>query len=397
MNATFLLRRPSLSEAPRFLTGLAAFFALGLAACDTPGGSTGIVDLEPVGAHAPASPLASGAVYTATNDVEGNTVLVFPRHSDGTLGAAMPVATGGLGTGGGLGNQGGVVLSDNGRWLLVVNAGSDDVSLFRITHDGLELADVQPSGGAQPVSIAVRGSLVYVLNAGEPNNVSGFRLRNGALEPIPGSARSLSAASTAPAQVQFDPTGRVLVVTEKATDLITTFQVQPGTGMLDAGRSRATPGATPFGFDFTRNGTLIVSEAFGGAPGASALSSFSVAADAGLTVISPVVTSGETAACWIAITRDGRLAFTTNTASGTVSAYHIGPHGTLTLANAVAANTGGGSSPIDMSISGNGRFAYVLAVGNGTLRPYTIEKDGTLTGIGPVDGLPGSANGLAVR
>jgi len=154
----------------------------------------------------------AGAVFTMNNAVAGNAVLVFQRAADGTLTAAGSVPTGGLGAGTGLGNQGAVVLSENRRWLFVVNAGSNDISVFRIKRGGLNLTDRVGSGGTQPVSVTVRDGLVYVLNAGAPNNISGFTLSHaGKLTALAGSTQPLSAASTGPAQVEFSPDGNVLV------------------------------------------------------------------------------------------------------------------------------------------------------------------------------------------
>jgi 6-phosphogluconolactonase (cycloisomerase 2 family) len=339
-----------------------------------------------------------GAVYTSTNASSANEVLVYPRAADGTLSAPTAIATGGAGAGAGLGSQGAVVLSGNARWLLVVNAGSNDVSVFRADNRSLTLTDVEPSGGEFPVSLTIRGRLVYVLNAGSINNVTGFLLRaDGDLVPLAGSTRPLSAASVGPAQVEFTPDGRGLVITEKATNLITTFSVERN-GQL--GRMTSTPSATPtpFGFAFDLRGNLIVSEAAGGAAGASDLSSYAVMRTGSLGAISPSVATTQSAACWVLIAQDGRLAFTTNTASGSVSAFAIGQDGSLSLLHAVAANTGAGSAPIDMARSRNGRFVYVLAPGaGGTVRPYSIEPDGQLTGLGPVGGVPATAFGLAAR
>src|SRR5207249_379047 len=57
------------------------------------------------------------AVYTLTNQVAGNAVAVFARAGDGTLTAAGSFSTGGAGTGAGLGSQGAVTLSNDGRLL----------------------------------------------------------------------------------------------------------------------------------------------------------------------------------------------------------------------------------------------------------------------------------------
>src|SRR5438128_3161739 len=109
-----------------------------------------------------------GGVYIASNEATGNRILQFLRDENGALTAGGSFQTGGLGTGTGLGNQGGVVLTDNGQWLLVVNAGSDDISVFAVDSEAgsLRLADRKASGGRRPISIASKGGLVYVLNAG---------------------------------------------------------------------------------------------------------------------------------------------------------------------------------------------------------------------------------------
>ena len=143
------------------------------------------------------------AIYTMSNASSGNRILAFHRAPNGTLTPAGSFATGGLGTGGGLGSQGGLTLSDNDRWLLAVNAGSNEISLFATDDEGLRLVDKVPSGGTQPVSVTIHRDLVYVLNAAS-DNVSGFRLRpRGNLTPLTGSTRPLSGTGTGPAQVQF--------------------------------------------------------------------------------------------------------------------------------------------------------------------------------------------------
>jgi 6-phosphogluconolactonase (cycloisomerase 2 family) len=337
-----------------------------------------------------------GVVYTMSNAAAGNRILVFDRAPNGTLTPAGSFATGGSGTGGGLGSQGGLTLSDNDRWLLAVNAGSNEVSLFATDDDGLRLVDKGPSGGLQPVSVTIHRNLVYVLNAGS-DTVSGFRLRpQGRLSPLAGSTRPLSGAGTGPAQVQFSPDGRVLVVSEKTTNLIVTYSVDED-GFLGPPEAHASQGATPFGFAFGQRRRLVVSEAFGGAPDASAVSSYRVATDGTLHVVSPSAATHQTAACWVVVTEDGRFAYTTNTGSGSISGYEIAGDGALTLLNADGrtADIGAGSSPIDLALSENGRFLYVLNSGTHSLGAFRIRKNGQLRPIAAVGGLPPGANGLA--
>jgi 6-phosphogluconolactonase (cycloisomerase 2 family) len=339
----------------------------------------------------------AGAVYTSTNAGGANEVLVFARRANGRLGAPSAVATGGQGSGTGLGSQGAVTLSDGDRWLLVVNAGSNDLSVFSVGISGISLTDRVASGGEFPVSVTVHNDLVYVLNAGGVSNVTGFRLsQSGTLTPLPGSTRPLSQDATAPAQVEFTPLGDVLVVTEKETSTITTFVVGPDGALTDPKFFVDAPGTVPFGFAFNNKGDLFVSEAAGGPGGTSALSSYEVSGNGDLAPISNSVASpNQLAACWVVITNNGRLAFVTNTASGTASSYAVGPQGNLSLVRAVAASPGDG--PIDMALSRNGRFAYILAPGNGTVETYAVGHDGGLTDLGPASGVPASAYGLAAR
>src|SRR4030095_6043733 len=120
----------------------------------------------------------AGALFTMDNASAGNHVLAYRRAADGALSFLGAFATDGIGTGAGLGNQGALVLSRGGRWLFACNAGSDEVSVFRVTLHGLQLTDKVGSGGRRPISLAVHGNLLYVLNAGglvgDADNVPAF-------------------------------------------------------------------------------------------------------------------------------------------------------------------------------------------------------------------------------
>jgi 6-phosphogluconolactonase (cycloisomerase 2 family) len=339
-----------------------------------------------------------GAVYTMTNAADLNEVLIFDRLHDGRLVPAGAVGTGGAGTGTGLGNQGGIALTRSENWLLVVNAGSDSISVFEVERRGLRLVEVQPSGGDRPVSVAEHRGLVYVLNHGS-DSITGFRLlRNGRLRPISNSTKPLSSTGVDPAQISFTPDGDILVVTEKATNSIVTFELDRDGRPGDA-RVNESSGVTPFGFAAGKRGQLFVSEAFGGAPDASALSSYEVDRDGGLATISPSVPTTETAACWVVVTPNGRFAYVTNTGSGSISGYAIDFDGSVELLDEDGRTgvTGDGSTPIDMAITDAGRFLYSLNAGNGTIGVFRIHHDGSLTARPFASGLPASANGLAAR
>ena len=80
-------------------------------------------------------------MYALTNAPTGNAVMVWDRADDGSLTPAGSYATGGLGSGAGLGSQGAIVLSKDNRWLFAVNAGSNDISSFQVDDHGLKLVE----------------------------------------------------------------------------------------------------------------------------------------------------------------------------------------------------------------------------------------------------------------
>jgi len=354
--------------------------------------------LLPTSAHAQ----TVGAVFTATNGAEGNEVLMYLRDGDGRLTFADDFPTGGNGTGAGLGNQGGLALSGNNKWLFVVSAGSGELSVFRVRRDHLALTDVSATGGDRPISVTEHAGVVYVLDGAGGGEISGFTVdERGNLSAIENSTRGLSGADeTGPAQIQFSADGRVLVVTEKATNMIDTFVVDDN-GVAGNAMVHESSGMTPFGFDVNRRNVLIVSEAFGGAPDASAVSTYRIFPDGSLKIGAASVATTETAACWIVSARSDRYTYTTNTGSGSVSGYSVHRRlGDLELLdeNGVTGMVGDGTRPIDAAVSRDGRFMYVLAAGTNEIVSFEVhEQDGSLTNLERTGGLPAGANGLIAR
>jgi 6-phosphogluconolactonase (cycloisomerase 2 family) len=339
----------------------------------------------------------AGVVYTLSNQASGNAVLAYRRSQNGSLTPSGTYASGGNGTGGGLGSQGAVTFSRDGELLFVVNAGSNSISAFRVDDDRLRLVSTAPSGGVLPISVTASGGLVYVLNAGGSGNIAGLRYsENGRLNPIPNSSQPLSTSSSAPAQIEFTPDGNRLIVTEKGTNMIGAYTVRSN-GRAEPGVFTASSGATPFGFAFRRN-VLIVAEAFGGAAGASAASSYRVGAAGPPSLISGTVPTTQTAACWFVVTGNGKYAYTTNTGSGTITGYAVDNVGALTrLAADGKSAVLGAPGPADAALSAGSRFLYSRN-GNGTISAVRVHADGSLTVLGGgVAGLPTGAVGLAAR
>jgi 6-phosphogluconolactonase (cycloisomerase 2 family) len=253
----------------------------------------------------------------------------------------------------------------------------------------------------RPVSIALDRHLLYVVHAGGSagamDGVAGFRVGNdGTLTPIDGSFRGLSDTMTAPAQGSFTRDGAFLVVTEKATNSIDVFPVLDD-GTLGPIVVEPSVGATPFGFGFANRGELIVSEAFGGAPGAGTVTSYEVTADGHLQVVSPAVATLQTAACWIAVTGDGRFAYTTNAGTANLTGFSIEPGGDLQSLDADGDTAPSGAGPIDLAFSRNSRYLYSLNGADASISAFAVNGDGSLTPIGTTMGLPAGLNGLAGR
>jgi 6-phosphogluconolactonase len=340
-------------------------------------------------AAAPPAVGAVGAVFTLSNTPSGNAVLAFDRAADGALTPAGAYATGGLGSGSGLGSQGALVLSDNRRWLFAVNPGSDDISVFAVSRHGLRLAARAPSGGDLPISLTYHDDLLYVLNAGGVANISGLRFDDGHLQPIAGSTRALSTDNPGPAEVLFSPNGELLAVTEKATSKIDIFRVGRS-GLAGAAEVYPAAGTTPFGFDFDRRGHLISSEAAGGVAGAGTASSYRTG-QGGLEVTTGALPLAQGAPCWAMVAKNGRYAFIANTGSSTITSLSIEQDGALSLLG--SASTGANSRPADMALSHNGQFLYVRN-GNGTIGIFAVAEDGGLSALPAVGGVSGAA-GLA--
>jgi 6-phosphogluconolactonase (cycloisomerase 2 family) len=341
---------------------------------------------------------SGSVVWVQTNELSGNSIVVYDRAANGTLSQAGTYATGGNGGAAAPGTESDRIASqdslvyDSGHSLLIaVNAGSDTVTTFKAHGDRLQGRKVVSSGGQFPASIAVHGRLVYVLNAGGPGIVQGFWIRGHHLRPIAGSARSLGLANanppnflSSPGQVGFSPNGRKLLVTTKMSGSnIDVFRVRRD-GTLSAApvvNASATP--VPFAFTFTPQGRLASGEA-----GASSLTTYELNGDG--TLSDPrSAADGQAALCWIV--RAGDFYYVSNTGSNNVSSFTVGADGTPALLAAVAGTTNTGN--IDLTVSG--RYLYVQTGLAGTIDGFHINGDGSLTSIGSVTGLPAGQEGIA--
>lgn len=345
------------------------------------------------------TPTPPPAVYTMTNDAAGNKILSFPRAADGSLSAAGEfTSTGGLGTSGGLGNQNGLIYSQEKNMFFAVNAGDNTVSMLSLELDGsLKLLAHVPSGGDRPVSVTASGDIVYVVNAGtammSAGNISGFKIEGENLNPIQGAMKPLSAANPGPAQIQFTPDGKVLVVTEKATNMIVTYPVNNGVAGNPV--QNASAGQTPFGFAFGPGQHLIVSDAAGGMANMTTTSSYAIDAAGMLTPVSPAVPTTRTAACWVAV--HDAYAYVANAGTNDITGFSVANDGVLTMLNAdgITGQTKMGAT--DEDVSDDGKFLYVVSNGAHVFSIFGINGDGSLTKMPDSPPIPTGVNGLVAR
>jgi 6-phosphogluconolactonase (cycloisomerase 2 family) len=366
-------------------------------------------------AASPVGPKASavvGHVYVNDNTAPINTVAGFDRHADGSLTtmAGSPFVVGGSGAAHPDASQGSLELSADGRYLLAVDAGSNQISVLRIKPDGsLQPSQGSPisSGGLDPVSLGVHGDLVYVANAGPGSssgdtNYTGFRLNaGGQLRPIPDSTYVLPNDSK-PGQVLFNGDGTRLAGTRIATSEIDSFTVgsdglltaAPGSP-YDAQAFSPPQGWGQLGSEFnpTNPDQLFVSDAHTAAGGAAfpgLVSSFTDAADGTLTPVGAPVANDGGASCWIEISHDGSFLFVVNTASASISSYSIGHGGTLTFLHSTAPGQIGGGAE-DARLSPDGSTLWVVESGTDAVTGFSVNGS-TLTPLaaaaGPVGATP---------
>ena len=325
-----------------------------------------------------------GHVYVDDNTAGANTIAAFDRHADGTLTPmpGSPFAAGGAGTGAGIGSQGALQITSDGKYLLAADAGSNQISVLRIDSDGgLKPVGGGPvsSGGVEPVSIAVHDGLVYVANAGNGgSNYTGFTLNPGGhLRPLAGSTVALPDGST-PGDVLFNGDGTRLVGVRVGTSLIDSFTV--GTdGLLTTapGSPIAAQGPGPFGSEFrpTDPTELYVSNAHGGG-GAGTVSAFADGNDGSLTSIgSSPFADFQTAPCWVEISHDGQFLFTVNTASNSISRYTIGSDGSLSLIGSTPLATAGAGAE-DARLAPDGQTLWVVETGAAKLGAFAVDGGG---------------------
>ena len=370
--------KPLKSHVTRLALGLVTFGGVGAI------GALGAVGADPASASTPG---VATSVFTSTNATSGNTVEAFLRQPDGSLIANGTYSTGGLGSGIG-GSQGSVTLTKSGRTLYVVDSGSNQISQFAVSATGsLTLTDLIGSGGADPTSVAVKGDLVEVLNAGSLNVAEFYATKSGLVE-VAGSSQPLANGASAPVDVTITPSGTQVVVTDKVANTISTFAVESH-DVLGPVITTASDGPAAFASAYVHN-QLLVADA--GGSDTSAVSPYAVALNGGVVPTQAPVGNDQSAACWIATNPFGYV-FVANAGSASISTYKVRANGTLIfLTNTTLA---AGAKPLDLVASSDGHNVYAIDETNSLVDSFSVGANGTLTPVGATQSVPLGALGIA--
>lgn len=344
----------------------------------------------------------SGAVFVMTNDADKNEIVSFERTPDGSLYDGGRFATEGRGSGGvtdPLQSQGSLRMSQDRSLLFAVNAGSGTVSVFRVKKASLTLVDKAPTGGALPVAVAQWNDLVYVLNAGGPGSVVGFRLQSdNTIKQIHNSTVLLTANSSGASSIAISPDGQYVAVTERTPNNIDTFRIKAnGTLTPIVMNHSSAPGV--FAAIFSPQGSLITSETGpAGGVNASTLSSYSILSSGTVAPISAALPTLGNANCWNAVTPNGRWVYASNSGSSNIAGFSINSNGSVTpIGGTIAGVNPAGSASLDIAVTADSRFLYSLNSNTGVIGIFAIGQDGSLTRLGDAGDLPKMAgfNGIA--
>ncbi len=352
--------------------------------------------------------VADPGVYTLLNQTAGNQVATYLRGENGNLTRDNEYATGGAGTAAGIGSQGAIAWDAATQRFFAVNPGDNTISMLQIDKDGVltKLASIA-SGGTKPVSIAVHGDAVYVLNYGNVanaavnGNITGFKIVGDALQAIPNSTQALSGTGDVhPTDIVFTPNGKFVVVAERfgnTSQHLGKLDVYAVTNdVAAAGTFVTSAGNEPFAIDFSPEGYMLVAEVGNEMANGSSVSSYSISDAGTLTPITAALGTHQGAACWIVSV--GGFAYIANTATNTITGVNVSTTGVVTLMQPTTGLTAmAGMTPSDLAVSRDRGYLYSLAGGSHTINIYSIASDGSLTAMPALSGLPAGTSGLAAR
>jgi 6-phosphogluconolactonase (cycloisomerase 2 family) len=324
-------------------------------------------------------------VFVQNDNPAGNQIVAYRRSADGSLHQAGTYPTGGRGGSlngavvDRLASQGSLTYDKAHRTLYSVNAGSNTVTVFGVAGDRLIRRQVINSGGTFPVSVAVHGAEVYVLNARAGGAVQGYLSILGHLVPLPSEHRSLGLPVTTdtqefthtPGQVAVTPDGSSVIVTTKAAgNSLLVFGRYGLAGLTKTPTVVDDAGHVPFAAVFDRFGRLAVAEA-----GSNSVATYKVEPGHRLRLLNRTAT-GQQATCWIV--GAGGNYYLSNAGSNSLAGYHAERDGSPVSLG----NTATGEGTVDAAATPDQRYLYVQTGKVGAVDAFRVGSDGSLTKIG---------------
>lgn len=315
-------------------------------------------------------------VVTATN-ATANQLLVY--NTGGTL--IQTVSTGGKG--GVSGNAGGIAAS--GSEVAVVNFGSQSVSVFERSRNGLRLTETIYTASS-PVSVAFGANHLYILGTKTVESHAMHQWQdNSSVEIYADGLTNLVLGDGSAAQVGVVTNG--LVISEKS-NMIETVGLT-GQGAVTGAATAVTniPGNVnaPFGMA-TRGNNAYVTIAHA--------DEISLVRNGAVLTTTPTSSfSGplQHAPCWVAL--DGPYLFSANSPSMSISRWVVYGQNIVADAGVVATLNG---APTDIA-SKHGLVAVIDGNGPVThLSIFNADEDGNLTLLQPATTVSGTMNGVAI-
>jgi YVTN family beta-propeller protein len=288
-----------------------------------------------------------------------------------------------------------VAVDPSGRFAYVANFGSNDVSMFAIdsaTGALTSIASPVPAGSG-PVSVAVAadpsglfGKFVYVVNAGS-DDISMYTVDSttGILTPI----GSPVTAQSGPVSVAVHPSGKfAYVATESCPGVLNScfgqYTINTTTGALSLTEQKSAGSTLATSIAVDPSGRFVVLT-----DGFVQFWMFAVNATTGALTGTDFTSTDHTPTA-AAIDPSGRFAYVTTAGpvspprsfygSSGVWMYSLDTNGRLTFMGTI----GAGSYPTAIAIDPSGKFAYVASSGSQSVSIYSIAPDGTLTLIGTI-------------
>ena len=398
-----------------------------------------------------------GHLYMQTNEVE-NAIIHYRWSANGGLAEVERVATGGAGSGelspiyhtnrpNDHEGASSVILTPDRRFLFATNAGDNSVSSFAVDKQGrLTLLDVKRtgnsrSGGAKSMAYAPSSRTLFVVHTFGPDHLRLMSVDGkGKLTPRPErySVNTKDWSNRVPTMAALSPDGKFLfvgsafdefpsrknpdgslilwiphdgglhVIASNAPDPdgIVVFPVRES-GALGEPTFNDAKGASPFYIAFLHNrpDTFLVGYAV-----SNGVSIGKIEADGKLTVTAPVTLDTSAGLpselCWLAVSPDDRLVFTTNFGYSDIGSYRIDGNAVHVAKDPASPKVPGdgtfraidgvvSSGPSDSWMSPDGAYLYQIYGNASKLVGYATKPDGSLEEVTSVTIPYNSPEGLA--